>query len=471
LEILRFAQDDGLAMRGIARVNGNRMTDRPPHIVLFISDDHSARDCGPYGASDVRTPNLDRLASEGLTCDAAFTSSPTCAPARSAMYTGLFPFRNGAHANHTLIKDNIRTLPHYMHALGYRVIIAGKTHIGPRENFPFEYHPKTNFMPPGKHHILWTDLDTSAIDHIIASHDAKQPLCLLVCAHSPHVYWEDGDYDPAKVQLPPNFVDTPETRKMRAQYYNDVTHLDTQVGAVLESLARHNLADDTLFLYTHDHGSQWPFNKWNLYDGGIHSPLIIRWPGKVKPNTRTDAMISTIDLLPTFIDAAGGSVPTDIDGVSFLPLLNGTRTTHRDAIYATHTGDAKMNRSPMRCVRTSRYKFIHNLLPQDSYRTHIDAGEDLDGLFYWKSWVERAKTDEKAKTLVDRYHHRPAEEFFDLANDPFEMKNLANDPKQAETIAKLRDQLNRWRLQQGEDLSKIPMPEDARTGKLEYVPA
>jgi arylsulfatase A-like enzyme len=183
-----------------------------PHIVLFISDDHTARDCGPYGAADIRTPHLDQLAREGLTCDAAFCASPTCTPSRSAMYTGLFPFRNGAHANHSLIKDGIRTLPHYMHALGYRVIIAGKTHIGPRESFPFEYHANTNVMPPGKHHILWTDLDTVAIDQIIGTHDPKQPLCLLVCAHSPHVYWEPGDYDPAKIQIPPDLLDTPETR-------------------------------------------------------------------------------------------------------------------------------------------------------------------------------------------------------------------------------------------------------------------
>lgn len=442
-----------------------------PHIVLFISDDHSARDFGPYGATGVHTPNLDRLASEGLTCDAAFCASPTCAPSRSAMYTGLFPFRNGAHANHTLIRDGIRTLPHYMHSLGYRVIIAGKTHIGPRENFPFEYHPKTNLMPPGKHHILWTDLNLAAIDHILATHDASQPLCLLVCAHSPHVYWEPCDYDPAKISIPPFLLDTPETRAMRAEYYADVTHLDSQIGAVLKSLETHGFADNTLFAYTHDHGAQWPFCKWNLYDGGIHSPLILRWPGKIKAATRTEAMISTIDLLPTFIDAAGGSVPTDIDGQSFVPLLTGERNDHRDAIYASHTGDGKMNRAPMRCIRTPRYKFIHNLAPQIEYHTHIDAGEDLDGLRYWKSWEALAKIDANAKAVVDRYHHRPAEELYDLSNDAFELRNLASDPAFAMILADLRQRLARWRVQQGEDLSKVPMPEDARVGRLEYVPS
>ncbi|MBA3440479.1 MAG: sulfatase-like hydrolase/transferase [Pyrinomonadaceae bacterium] len=121
-----------------------------PHIVLFMSDDHTWHDAGPYGAKDVQTPNLDRLAREGMRFDAAFAASPTCTPSRSAIYTGLFPFRNGAHANHSLVRDELRTLPHRMKELGYHVVLAGKTHIGPRPVFPFEYLKNSNVMPPGK---------------------------------------------------------------------------------------------------------------------------------------------------------------------------------------------------------------------------------------------------------------------------------------------------------------------------------
>jgi len=440
-----------------------------PHIVLFISDDHTWHDSGPYGATDVRTPNLDRVAREGLTCDAAFCASPTCAPSRSAMYTGLFPFRNGAHTNHSLIKDGIHTLPQYLHELGYRVVIAGKTHIGPRAAFPFEYRSETNIMPPGKNHLLWTDLDLAAIDRIIAEHDHAQPLCLLVCAHSPHVYWEKGEYDPAKVNLPPYLLDTPQTREMRASYYRDVTHLDMQIGAVLQSLDRHGLADNMLFTYTTDHGGQWPFCKWNLYDGGIRVPLLARWPGKIAPNTRTNALISTIDLLPTFIEAAGASAPDDIDGRSMLPVLAGRSRTHRDAIFASHTGDQKMNRTPMRCVRTAGYKYIQNLAPQTKYHTHIDAGANVDALSYWRSWQELAKTDPRAEHYLKRYHHRPSEELYDLQADPWELKNIASVPANADVLNDLRERLNRWRIEQGEDLQKVPMPEDARLGPLQYA--
>jgi len=249
-----------------------------PNIVLFISDDFSWHDAGPFGSVDAHTPRLDALAKESMKFDAAFAASPTCTPSRSSMYTGLYPMRNGAHANHSVIRDGIRTLPAYMKELGYRVVIAGKTHIGPRSAFAFEYLPDSNIMPPGKNAVLWTDLNTAAVERLLAEHDKSKPLCLIVCSHSPHVYWmdNDGSYDPAKLKLPPYLLDTPETRFAMCKYLTDVTHMDQQLGDVLDSLAKHGYADDTLLMYTADQGAQWPFAKWNVYDAGIRVPLMIR---------------------------------------------------------------------------------------------------------------------------------------------------------------------------------------------------
>src|SRR5215204_3632692 len=161
----------------------------PTHFVLFIGDDLSWHDIGPYGNSDVHTPYLDALARESLIFRGAFAASPTCTPSRSAIYTGLYPVRNGAHANHSIINDGISTLPAVMGKLGYRVVLAGKSHIGPRGQFPFEYLENSNIMPPGKNAVLWTDLNTARIDQLLAQHDRNQPLCLIVAAHSPHVFW------------------------------------------------------------------------------------------------------------------------------------------------------------------------------------------------------------------------------------------------------------------------------------------
>src|SRR5215213_6371773 len=297
-----------------AAATGAASVSARPHVVLFMADDFTWHDSGPYGAKDVRTPNLDRLARASMRFDAAFAPSPTCTPSRSAIYTGLYPFRNGAHANHSLINDGLRTLPHYMKDLGYRVVLAGKTHVGPREAFPFEYLEGSNVMPPGKDHVLWTDLDTGAVEKLLREHDrAARPLCLVVCSHSPHVYWPENEgYDPAKVSLPPYLLDTPETRGQRCRYYTDVTWMDRQVGEVLAALSQHGYADDTLFVYTADQGAQWPFAKWDLYDAGVRSPLLVRWPGKVRAGSDTSAMVSLIDLLPTFIEAAGDAAPRGI---------------------------------------------------------------------------------------------------------------------------------------------------------------
>ena len=137
----------------------------------------------------------------------------------------------------------------------------------------------------------------------------------------------------------------------------------------LDSLAKHGYADDTLFAFTADQGAQFPFAKWNLYDAGIRAPLIVRWPGKVKAGAVTPAMVSLVDLLPTVIEAAGGKTPERIDGRSFLAVLLGKGEGHRERVFAAHTGDGKMNRSPMRCVRTSRYKYILNLAAENVYET------------------------------------------------------------------------------------------------------
>jgi arylsulfatase A-like enzyme len=388
------------------------------------------------------------------------------------MYTGLYPMRNGAHANHSVINEGVRTLPRYMKELGYRVVIAGKTHIGPRAAFGFEYLPDSNIMPPGKKGVLWTDLNTSAVEKFLAEHDKSEPLCLVVCSHSPHVYWmdNDGSYDPAKLTLPPYLLDTPETRAAMCKYLTDVSHMDQQLGDVLDSLAKHGYADDTLFMYTADQGAQFPFGKWNVYDAGIRVPLMIRWPGVVKGASSTAALVNLVDLLPTMIEAAGGTAPKELDGASLMAVLRGRSAHVHGEVFAANTGDGEMNRSPQRCVRTTQYKLIANLAWDGVFKTHIDAAGGPDGKDYWDSWMRLAEGgDAHAKQVIERYRHRPPEELYDLQADPYELKNLIEDPAHAAVAKELREKLKAWRVQQGEDLSKVPMPEDARQGDTPYA--
>jgi uncharacterized sulfatase len=442
-----------------------------PNIVLFIADDLGIGDTQPYGNTVVRTPTLQGLAGESLRFTRAFAASPTCSPSRSSIYTGLYPFRSGAHANHTGVRDEARSLVHYLQPLGYRVALAGKLHVGPREALPFELIAGTNTPEPGHEGdgVLWTDLNLEPVDAWLEQRPQDEPFVLVVADHSPHVHWpEKAEYDPAKVDVPPTHIDTPDYRASRARYYTDVTKMDSNVGALLEMLQRRGLAENTVFVFAADQGPQWPFGKWGLYDAGMQTPLLVRWPERVRPGTSTDALVSLVDLLPTFVEIAGGEAPDEIDGRSLLPVLLGRTADHREAVFGSHTGDGEMNRSPMRMERTERYKYILNLAPEILYTTHMDR-VGREG--YWDSWRALSFRDERAAAVLWRYHNRPAEELYDLQADPEERRNLAGEPRYAELLAGLREDMTEWRRQQGdaetgpEDLESP----DRREGVSPYV--
>jgi uncharacterized sulfatase len=308
------------------------------------------------------------------------------------------------------------------------------------------------------------------VESWLAAVDTTRPFLLIVADHSPHVAWPlVPEYDEAAVNGPPNHIDTPEYRHSRARYYTDVTKMDRNVGQLLASLRRHGMADRTLLAFTADQGPQLAFGKWGLYELGIRTPLIVRWPGHVPPHTRSDDLVSLIDLLPTFVEAARAPSPEGIDGRSFLAVLTGTRSTHRDTVYASHTGDGAMNRTPMRMVRTPRYKYILNLA-DTIYTTHIDRLRRQDwGDDYWTSWAERSWFDPVAAFLLWRYHHRPAEELYDLETDPLELRNLAYQPEYTGILTGMRASMTAWRASQG-DTETGPEKLEGRPQGPPYIP-
>lgn len=431
--ILATSRQDVLAAEEMGR----------PNIILFVADDHGPADSGAYGDSVVRTPNIDRLAKESLRFTRAFAVSPLCSPSRSVIATGLDPFRNGAHKFGTPIASGIRTMPEYFKSLGYYTAHFGKFHHMPRQRFPYD-HIASN--------------ENNAAEYL-ARYDKPQPLLLVVCTHPPHTPWiKNKTYDPEKIKLPANYIDTPETRLDRANYYSDVTLMDSILGSVLDAANKNGFVDNTLLLYTSDQGANWPFEKWCLYDGGLRVPLIIRWPGVVRAGTTTDAMVTLADLLPTMIDAAGSKAPADLDGRSFTAVLRGETDTHREVVFGSHTGNDNggpgiWNHCPARTVRTATHRYILNLNPSEKFTTHITGCKSGPHyLPFWDSWVRQAKTDPAAAAIVNRYHYRPTEELYDLRTDPLETKNLAADPAQAEILESLRKKLREYRGQQGDSV-------------------
>lgn len=420
-------------------------TPKPSHIVVFLADDHGQLDSEPYGATDVHTPSMAQLARDGMKFTHAFIASPACAPSRTAMLTGRMPARTGAEANHTYKPADMQSLPAVFNALGYQTVAFGKVAHGPDKfRHEFEVLDKTD--------------DIAVVRKFLQERHDPRPLLLFVGTNEPHVPWPHlVGYDPAKLHLPPTFVDTPQTREMRARYYTDVTKADTMLGQV-RALAKEKLGDNVLFIYSSDHGAQWPFGKWNLYDAGIRVPFIATWPGVIKPGSVSGALVQWIDLFPTLIAVTGGKVPDGLDGRSFASVLRGKAREFRREIYTTHSGDGAMNVYPIRSVRTRDWKYILNLNPELAHTTHIDKAKAGDGLKYFASWYERGQTDANAAAIVKRYYERPQEELYDLRHDPHEQRNLAADPKQAKRLAQLRAQLEAWMKAQNDSRKVFNQP-------------
>jgi len=419
---------------------GNRK--RKPNMVVFLSDDHGCLDSPVYGGKVVKTPTMQRLADKGMVFDQAFVASPACGPSRSALLSGLMPARNGAEPNHTMPRPETQIMVKLLQKQGYEVVAFGKV-----------AHGRTHPQMVGFDH--WQDARRDQIAELVRDFFKKRtsdkPLCLMVGDHRPHVSWvKEGAYDPEEVVLPKHFIDTQETREHWSSYLTDVSGMDATMGEVDRMAREYFGSDDYLFMYTADHGAQWPFGKWNLYDAGVRTPMIFRWPGRIKSGVRTEAMVNWVDLMPTLVEFAGGKVPEDIDGKSFAGVLLGKNKRHRDLIYTTHSGDGAMNVYPIRAVRTGRFKYIRNLRPDCYHSNHSDIHRRDGAGAYWDSWDEAANRDLAAAAIVAKYYRRPPVEFYDLKKDPTEQNNLADKPEYKTQIEQMSSMLDEWMRAQGD---------------------
>ncbi|QDU58388.1 sulfatase family protein [Aeoliella mucimassa] len=413
----------------------------PPHLVVYLSDDHSQFDSSLYGNDNIPTPEFERMAKEGMTFTHAFVASPSCAPSRAAMLTGLCPARNGAEANHSVPRPGTHSLVADLKQAGYEVVAFGKVaHYNTQALYGFDHAEQVH--------------ELGRLRQVVAKYlkqcESEQPLCLFVGTTNPHVPWAaKSTFDPAEVEFPPHHLDTPSTRDHRAAYYEEIKRLDNYLGD-LRQLTREQLGENVVFVHSSDHGSQWPFGKWNVYDYGIRVPLIVTWPQHIEADITSDAMVSWIDLIPTLIELGGGEVPAGLDGRSFAGVLLGREQEHRERIFTTHTADGKMNQYPMRSVRTREWKLIHNLAPERQHTNHSDLNRKPLAGEYWNEWYALAKTDPHAQAIIDRYHHRPEWELYHVSEDKWELTNLIESTDQSERIAQLKKELAEWMKQQGD---------------------
>ncbi|MEM6799727.1 MAG: sulfatase [Planctomycetota bacterium] len=421
-----------------------------PNILVTLADDCTYWDLACYGGQ-AKTPNLDRLCSQGMRLDRCFQAAPMCSPTRHCLYTGLYPVRSGAYPNHTKVYPGVRSIAHHLKDAGYRVALSGKTHINPPEAFPFEYSMKKS---------KGTNPDFQAMNALMSECAASAtPMALFMCSNEPHTPYTHGDpsaYPPESLKLPPFFVDTPETRKVYSRYLAEVTYYDSQVGRALRLLKKHGLADNTLVIVLTEQGNGFPFAKWTCYEMGLASGMIVRWPGRVAPGSQSDALVEYVDVVPTLLDIAGIAGEADsginggsLDGMSFAGVLTGETDRHKSHVFGLQTSRGIHNGPEcfgIRSVRSDRYRYIRNLTPGGMFQNYV-VRRDV-----WKSWRAVAETgDDHAKELVYRYQHRPAEELFDCQADPHNLTNLADDPRLADVKSELRAQLDAWMASQGDE--------------------
>ena len=425
-----------------------RADDAKPNVLIVIAADATYSDLPLWGGKNVKTPAIDRLASQGMLFSHAYVCMSMCLPCRTEMYSGLYPMRSGACWNHSAAKPSTKSICHYLGDLGYRVGIAGKVHVTPRQCFPFE-------MVDGFERGCVSQTaraDCTGIEQFMGR-EGDQPFCMVVALVVPHVVWTVGDpshFDRKKLQLPPHLVDTPVTRDDFAKYLAEIEVLDQQVGKILHTLEATGKADNTIVLFTSEQGAQFPGCKWTNWELGVHTGLVVRWPGKVKPGSRTDAIVQYADFLPTLLDAVGGDPESKrFDGSSFLPVLLGEKTTHRQYAYAMHNNVPEGPPYPIRSVRDHHFRYIRNLTPEATYIEKHVMGLAAHNP-YWSTWLFASEGNPHAYAMVHRYMHRPAEELYHTSEDPFEQNNLAADPKYAETKARLRAELDRWMQQQND---------------------
>lgn len=412
-----------------------------PNLVFIIADDCTFRDIGCYGGQ-ANTPHIDKLATEGMQFSKCFQTAPMCSPTRHNIYTGLYPVKSGAYPNHTFVKSDVQSVVQYLKPLGYRVALSGKTHIGPRDVFAFEYS-KANGNNP----------DMEAIEKLFTeSKDSNSPFCLFACSNEPHSPWNKGDasqYPPEKIELPPYIADTPVVRENFSRYLAEITYYDSQVGEILELLEKTGQAENTLVMVVSEQGNSFPFAKWTCYDHGLQSAMIVRWPGMVKPGSKTDALVEYTDVLPTFVEAAGGTPATNLDGQSFTKVLTGEADKHKAYTFGAMTTRGIINGSDyyaIRSVRGWKYRLIWNVHHETTFTNACTSHETF------QSMIAAAESgDEKAKELVFKYQHRPEFELYHCDEDPMQMNNLAADPEHKKVLDRLKGKLQGWLKAQGDD--------------------
>ena len=402
---------------------------KTPNIVFYLSDDQDLLDYGVYGNPNVQTSNADLLASQGMKFSNFYTGQAICAPSRSQIFTGMYPVKNGCMANHIGVKPDIKSITSLLKESGYEVVLAGKSHVKPNKVFDWtHYFPKINnrYLP------------LEQIDDYLKN--VNKPFCLIIASDYPHgPYPQTSNYSKADIfKLPydPSYIGN-----HKPGYYQNIQDDNDQLGQVLNMVDNYGLKENTMFIYASDHGLS---GKWSLKEQGLRVPFIVRWPGKIKPNTTSETLLTLVDVLPTILEVSNTEIPSEIDGKSFLETLNGSKMKIHDYVFGVSTRQniRECKIFPSRMIRGNRYKLIRNFNSVEVVNSNLGDNPVIN---------------EFAKIGAESFPNVPYEELYDLEKDPYQKVNLIDNPKYKKTRNKLSVALENWMKSQEDFLLDNPI--------------
>ncbi|MCA9174936.1 MAG: sulfatase [Planctomycetales bacterium] len=454
-----------VALVAVAIVGNGNAAEARRNVVLFVTDDQSP-DTGCYGNPFIKTPNIDRLAAEGVRLDHAFCTTASCSASRSVILSGMFNHANAQYGHqhsyhHFASYDGVKSLPVRLEAAGYRTARIGKYHVAPESVYKFETVLPGNARNP----VQMAD----NCEKFLKSED-KRPFFLYFCTADPHrgggtvesdrykpnAFGNKGatgypgvkevTYRRDEVQVPPFLPDTPTCRAELAQYAQSCSRIDQGVGRLVEQLKASGHWDNTVLIYTADHGMAFPGGKTTVYEGGMRVPMVVRSPDIQQGSGVCNAMVSLVDLVPTILDAAGSlpeKLPADLHGRSFYRVLNEQDPKGWDMVRASHTFHEITMYYPMRVIRTRKYKLIWNI----AHGLPYPFASDLWDAPTWQEIYKQGPDAYYGKRTVHNYIHRAKFELYDLEADPDEVVNLAEEKLHAAVLEELKLKLKEFQKQ------------------------
>ncbi len=415
-----------------------------PNVVIIIADDQGEGDLGCYGHPVLKTPNIDRLAAEGMLFDRAFLTISSCSPSRSSILTGRYPHNTGAEDLHQPLPADQKTVAQYLSGAGYHCMSVGKWHLGDAERRNWGRIVECGGRETG----------TKSVE-LLRGRPKDKPFFLWFATKDPHRPFDSDaiarPHDPDEVVIPPYLPDHPLIRKELAQYYDEIVRIDEQVGALRNELQKQGLLDRTFVVYLSDNGMPFPRAKTTLYDSGIHTPLIVRYPPLVAPGSRQRGLVSVIDIAPTILELAGVKQAT-MQGRSMTAMLKDPAAAGRKAVFA----EANWHdfEKFTRAVRTDRFLLIRNYYWDQPLFNSVDSINSIT----WKGFLEmRAAGKLTAAQKFLFAEPRPFEELYDLQADPHSLVNVVGNPKYGNELNELRTMLDNWRVETND-----AMPETRR---------